>query len=181
MRKLPRTAIGATFLIATMAALASAARAAASDPFTGWGLLVSVPGACLAIVCAGSLYEWVVHRYLYHSRSRFRMLRLIHEIHERGHHWNRFPPDRYVHPLPIERIPVLPAAPLGVCGSRLKRLVAWYGQFALYVAVAVPFAFLPAWLVSRNWLFTSSAVAMGLVLCYLFIAVHDAIHYPAER
>lgn len=181
LMKRARIAIAWACGFAGVSAITLGARAVGSDPLTAWGLLVSVPGAALAVVCLGSFYEWTLHRYLYHGRSRWRFVRLVQEIHEMGHHWHRFPPDRYVHRPPVERIPVLPAEPFGLCGTRWKRLVAWWGQFALYLAVAIPFAFVPAWLVSRNRLFTSCAVATGVVLCYLFIAVHDAIHYPAGR
>ena len=49
------------------------------------------------------------------------------------------------------------------------------------MAVGVPFAFVPAWLLTRNPLFTASAIATGMVVSYFFIRVHDVIHYPAGR
>jgi hypothetical protein len=157
------------------------ARAVADVATSPWGILASVPGAVLAILAIGSLYEWVVHRNLYHRASRVALFQGIHEVHQRGHHWHRFPPDRYVEPGPVERIPVWPPAPYRLCGSRARRVVAWTGQFALYLAVGVPLAFVPAWLLTGNWLFTASATVSGLAVCYLFIHVHDVIHYPAGR
>ena len=50
-------------------------------------------------------------------------------------------------------IPVWPPAPYPLCGSRSRRLVAWAGQYALYLAVGVPLAFAPAGLLTGNRLF----------------------------
>lgn len=59
--------------------------------------------------------------------------------------------------------------------------MAWGAQFALYLAVGVPFAFLPVWLVTRNAPFTVVAAATGMIEFWLFIRVHDVIHYPGGR
>ena len=167
--------------LATVAGIVSLARLAGPDPFTFWGILVSIPGAVFAIVIIGSLYEWIVHRFIYHRGSEINLLQNIYRIHQHGHHWHRFPPDRYVQGGPIERIPVFSGNARALCGSRSQRWIAWWGQFLLYLAVAIPFAFVPAWLLTRNPLFTVSAVVTGLVVCYLFIRVHDVMHYPAKR
>ncbi|MCC7290814.1 MAG: hypothetical protein IT449_01990 [Phycisphaerales bacterium] len=142
------------------------------------GAAVSIASAVILILLLGSLYEWIVHRFVYHGPSRLRILENIHQIHTTGHHWHRFPPTRYVEALPVKRIPVYPAAPLERCTDAASRNLAWLGQYALYMSVAVPFAFLPAWLVTRNVPFTLGAVGSGLVVCYLFIRVHDVMHYP---
>jgi sterol desaturase/sphingolipid hydroxylase (fatty acid hydroxylase superfamily) len=47
--------------------------------------------------------------------------------------------------------------------------------------VGVPLAFVPAWSLTRNPLFTACAVVAGIAVCYYFIRVHDVIHYPADR
>src|SRR5262249_413435 len=129
----------------------------------------------------GALYEWIVHRFVYHGRSPIALLQSIHEIHARGHHWHRFPPDRYVEEGPVERIPVSPADPFALCGSPKRRAIAWWAQYALYLPVAVPLGFIPAALITQNGLFMAIFIPVGLTVCVLFIRVHDVIHYPAKR
>jgi hypothetical protein len=172
---------GSAGVLALVGAIASLARATAGRSFTPLGVLIAVPGAALCILTLGSLYEWLVHRFIYHGPSRIPLFQSIHDIHQRGHHWHRFPPDRYVATGPVERIPVFPAAPYALCGAQAPRRLAWAGQYALYLSVGIPFAFLPAWLWSRNALFTASCVVSGIVVCYFFIRVHDVIHYPGQR
>jgi hypothetical protein len=155
------------------------ARRMAGFVTTWWLALASACAATVFILTLGSLYEWIVHRFVYHHPSPLRLLDDIHEIHVRGHHWHRFPPDRYVTDGPIERIPAFPADPLALCGSTGKRSVAWLAQFALYLTVGVPLAFVPAWFVTQNVAFTASAIVSGVVVCYLFIRVHDVMHYPS--
>jgi hypothetical protein len=156
------------------------ARRTAASVSTWWVAAASAGAALLFILTLGSLYEWIVHRFIYHHASRFKLFDDIHEIHVRGHHWHRFPPDRYVEEGPIERIPVSPADPNALCGSAGQRSLAWLAQFALYLSVGIPFAFVPAWFATHNVVFTASAVVSGLVVCYLFIRVHDVIHYPSD-
>jgi ABC-type multidrug transport system permease subunit len=118
-----------------------------------------------------------VHRFVYHGP----LFRPIYEIHQRGHHRHRFPPDRYVEAGPVERIPVYPPDPFALCRSQPRRVLAWAGQYALYMLVGVPLAFVPAWVLTRNPLFTACAVVAGIAVRYSFIRVHDVIHYPADR
>lgn len=148
---------------------------------TATGVALSAVSAALGVLALGSLYEWLVHRLVYHAPSRVRLLNSIHFIHERGHHWHRFPPDRYVDSGPVERIPVSPPDPFGLCHTRARRFLAWLGQYSLYMAIGVPFAFVPAWLVTHNPVFTGAAVLSGVVVSYFFIRVHDVVHYPKQR
>ena len=168
-------------VLASVGCIVSGARATAHDPFSASGLLVAVVGAPVAIVMIGSLYEWLVHRFVYHGPSPIGLWQSIYEIHQRGHHWHRFPPDHYVESGPVERIPVWPAEPRTLCGSPRQRAVAWGAQYALYLFVGVPLAFVPAWFLTQNALFTTLAVVSGLTVCALFIRVHDVIHYPRDR
>jgi hypothetical protein len=179
-----RVVLGTTAIFAFVAAIVLLARWAAAEPLAAGGLAVSTLGAAAAIVAIGSLYEWIVHRFVYHAPSRIPLLEGIYQIHQRGHHWHRFPPDRYVETGPVERIPIalLDAPdPYALCKSAPRRWAAWGGQYALYMAVGIPFAFVPAWVLTGNALFTTSAVVSGVTVCYFFIRVHDVIHYPADR
>jgi hypothetical protein len=172
---------GAVVILAFVATIASLARRTAAAPWTPGGISIAVLGAIAVILALGSLYEWLVHRFIYHGPSRIGLFQSIHEIHQRGHHWHRFPPDRYVQDGPIERIPVFPGDPYALCGSQQKRRLAWAGQYALYMSVGIPLAFAPAWLWSHNLLFTVSCIIAGVTVCYFFIQVHDVIHYPGQR
>ncbi len=176
-----RFTVGTAAILSVVALVIGLARFTAKDPFSPLGWAVGGPGAVIMIVTLGALYEWVVHRFIYHGPSRLELLQSIHVIHQRGHHWHRFPPDRYVEAGPVERIPVFPAAPYALCGAKRPRLLAWAGQYALYMAVAVPLCFVPVWFLSQNPLFTATSVVAGVIVCYFFIRVHDVIHYPAER
>ena len=110
------TSAGLLFVVALILMLA---RNVADDAYSVTGFTVSVVGAVVVIMLLGSLYEWIVHRHLYHGRSRISFLNNIYVIHSQGHHWHRFPPDRYVEEGPVERIPVHPAEPFEVCHTRL--------------------------------------------------------------
>ena len=179
-----RIVAGTTLIVAFVATVVALAKELAVDPWSPLAFFVSTVGATAVTVALASLYEWIVHRYVYHGPSPVPLLQGIHAIHQRGHHWHRFPPDHYVEHLPVERIPVAllsPARPYELCRSVPRRWGAWAGQYALYLAVGIPFVFVPAWLLTGNRLFTASAVVSGLVVCYFFIRVHDVIHYPANR
>ena len=172
-----RVVVMTALLVAFVGALVGLGRATASDPVAPGGLLAALVGAPIAIICIGSLYEWLVHRFVYHAP----LFRPIYEIHQRGHHWHRFPPDRYVEAGPVERIPIYPPDPVALCRSQPRRALAWAGQYALYMLVGVPLAFVPAWALTHNPLFTASAVVSGIAVCYYFIRIHDVIHYPEGR
>ena len=179
-----RIVAGTALILALVASVFDLARHLASDPWSPVAFLVSALGATVATVALASLYESIVHRYVYHGPSPVPLLQGIHEIHQRGHHWHRFPPDRYVLHGQVERIPVSllsEARPYELCGTVPRRWGAWAGQYALYLAVGIPFAFVPAWLLTANPVFTASSIISGLVVCYFFIRVHDVIHYPADR
>lgn len=176
-----RIALTTTFLALLIGSILYAARALATRPPSIEGALASVTGAVVYILVLGSFYEWLVHRFIYHAGSRIPLLHGIYEIHVNGHHWHRFPPDRYVEHGAVERIPIYPPDPYGLCGVPAKRFLAWWGQYALYLSVGIPFAFAPAWLLTESPLFTGAAILTGLVVCYFFIRVHDIIHYPAMR
>jgi hypothetical protein len=174
-----RPALAASFVFSLVLAILWLARSTAAEPLSPFGLAVLVLGAPACVLLLGAVYEWLVHRYVYHRPSRLRLLQAIHEIHARGHHWHRFPPNRYVAAGPVERIPVYPPDPFALCRTVPRRALAWVAQYALYLSVAVPFAFAPIWLLSRNLPFTVSFVIVSLAVCWLFIKVHDLIHYPS--
>src|SRR5205085_11109620 len=92
LMKRARVAAGTALIVGFVAAVVALARMSASDPWSAGAFLVSTVGAGAATVAIGSLYEWIVHRFVYHAPSGFPLLDGIYEIHQRGHHWHRFPP-----------------------------------------------------------------------------------------
>jgi hypothetical protein len=175
-----RTFFASGGLLAVVAVILLWARGAAGSPsiVVTAGLIV---GAIAVIVLLGSFYEWIVHRYLYHGKSNIPIAKQVFEIHTHGHHWHRFPPDHYVEDGHVERIPVFPAKPYGVSHTHSVRFMAWFWQYFLYLFVGTLFAFLPIWWITQNVVFTVAAVVAGLVEFFLFIRVHDVMHYPANR
>jgi len=175
-----RGVVASAALLAVVVGLLLIARQTARPALGGVNVAVSILGAVIVMLLLGSLYEWFVHRFLYHHPSRIRGLNNIFVIHEHGHHWHRFPPDRYVEAPPVRRIPVFPAAPYSICESPGPQFIAWAAQYVLYLLVAISLVFLPIWLITRNAVFTAAAVVYGLIVSYLLIRVHDVIHYPGE-
>jgi hypothetical protein len=96
-----RVAVMTALLLAFVGALVWLGRATASEPLAPTGLFSAFLGAPIAIVCIGSFYQWLRLRCVYHG-PRFRP---IYEIHQRGHHWHRFPPDHYVEAGPVDASP----------------------------------------------------------------------------
>lgn len=144
------------------------------------GLVTALVAAPLLVLLAGSIGEWLVHRYLMHRRWRPAILRTIFELHHRGHHQVHFTPERYVHAGPINYVPVYPPRPSALCESRASRVLSMLAQLALYLSVAALGVFLPVWLLTDNPLFTGVVVLCGTLLCYLFVRVHDLVHYPGH-
>lgn len=173
-----RKLIGTTAVVVIVMSILRSAATVAPDPYTPVGWAITLLGAPVFIFTIGSLYEWLVHRFLYHGKSRLPVWRDIYVIHHRGHHWHRFPPDRYVEHGPLNRIPVVPPEPFDVCESPRSRAIAWLMQFMLYFGVGIVFTFIPTWLVTQNLPFTLASIASGFVCSYLFIRVHDLMHYP---
>lgn len=174
-----RFAVTSIVILAMNAGLLWLAALTAPRPFGPLGLLVAVVGAPLMILSLGSLYEWIVHRWLYHAPwPRIPLFNQVHVVHHKGHHWNRFPPDHYVEPGPVRRIH--PEDPMGVAPTRAKANTAWWMQFAIYLTVGIPLAMIPSWLFTGNALFAISATVSGFICCYMFIEVHDRMHYPSD-
>ncbi len=165
-------------IVAPIFALARHTRAA---PFAGFGVLAVAVGAPFAALLLGSIGEWLVHRYLMHRRWRWPLLTAIFELHHRGHHHIHFTPDRYVHAGAINYIPVYPPRPAELCTSGTSRALSMLAQLGLYLVIALVGVGAPTALVTRNTAFTAVLGAGTLVLCYLFVRVHDVVHYPGQR
>lgn len=156
------------------------ARALAPLAATPGGLLASVALGALAMLLVGALGEWAVHRWCMHRPWGLPVLRLAFQLHHRAHHWVQFPPHEYVHAGPVQYVPVWPARPDRVCTSRASRALTIASHVAFYALFALGLAVLPGWLISGNAPFVVSVGLVAGVLIFLFVHVHDAVHYPGH-
>ncbi|MCP3919078.1 MAG: hypothetical protein GY711_26345 [bacterium] len=155
-----------------------AARSQRLEPAAFQGLLVGLAGALASALVIGSIGEWLFHRYVMHRPSRFRALQVIYDLHHRGHHWVHFRPDTYAHRGPIQYVPVYPPRPTELVAAGGRHALSMLAQLGLYVVVASVLVLLPAWAVARNPLFQTVFSALVLIECWLFVRVHDLVHYP---
>lgn len=150
------------------------------DGVGAFNITVSMAGGLISALLVGSMFEWLVHRYLMHPIGEVSLIRFITELHHRGHHWIHFRPDRYVHKGKINYIPILPPQPDKICTTRASRIISMSGQALFYLVIGLGVAFLPAWLITGNHLFSTVFTAAGLVEIFLFIRIHDLVHYPGN-
>jgi hypothetical protein len=150
------------------------------DGVGAFNITVSLVGGLVSALLVGTLFEWLVHRYLMHPIGNVSLIKFITELHHRGHHWVHFRPDRYVHKGPINYIPVLPPQPEKICATRADRFISMSGQALFYLVIGLAVAFVPAWFVTGNHLFSTVFTIVGLVEIYLFVRIHDLVHYPGN-
>ncbi|MBS2031649.1 MAG: hypothetical protein JST54_27380 [Deltaproteobacteria bacterium] len=133
-----------------------------------------------ASVLVGAVGEWLVHRFLMHRRWRPPLLRAIYDLHHRGHHFIHYTPARYVHDGPINYIPVWPPQPAVMCDSAWSRVLSMGAQWLFYGTVAAATVVLPTALLAENPWFTASFCGGLAVELWLFVRMHDAVHYPGQ-
>lgn len=175
-----RIAAVVTAIVATHAMLVAWASTTRAAPASGGRVLATLCAAMTSAVLIGSAGEWLVHRFIMHRRWKPRLLRIIYDLHHVGHHFIHFTPERYVHEGPINYIPVWPPRPDALCRSASSRWLSMSGQFLFYGAVAVPLAVLPTVLSARNVLFNLAFAVILAVETFLFVRLHDSVHYPGE-
>jgi hypothetical protein len=172
-----RVTAAATLMLAVCGGLVAAVRLM---PATWEGdVAAAAAGLALAVV-AGSLLEWLIHRYVYHRRV-IPLLGRIHRIHHHGHHHVFFPTWRYATHGAPRRHPVLgPDAPC-LHPPGWRNLLTKLSHAAFYLAVGAACVWLPAWLLTGNVAFLASLVVANVVIADLLVRVHDAIHYPESH
>jgi sterol desaturase/sphingolipid hydroxylase (fatty acid hydroxylase superfamily) len=139
---------------------------------------LSVPAGVLSALLVGAVGEWLVHRFLMHRRWRPRLLRTIYDLHHRAHHFVHFTTDRYVHQGPINYVPVWPARPEVLCDSGASRWLSMGAQFLFYGTAASAAVLLPTALLAPGAAFMCAFIATFAVEIFLFVRLHDAVHYP---
>lgn len=140
-------------------------------------IAVSVIGGIVFMIVTGALGEWLVHRYLMHRPTRIPLLRLVYHLHHHAHHWVHFPPNCYVQSGTVEYPSLLSVEPYALCGTAPARVLTVMAYAIFYSSFAVPIL-VAAWLLTSNTWFTGASVATAAILVFLFIRVHDAIHFP---
>jgi hypothetical protein len=166
--------------LAVHALILFAARASQPARVGPASALVAVGGALVSALLIGAVGEWLFHRYVMHRSWRVGLLRTIYDLHHRGHHWVHFRPDTYAHAGPIRYVPVWPPRPNELCETWASRTLAMLAQLGLYVAVALPLVVWPSCVVAHNPLFGAVFTGAVLLECWLFVRVHDLVHYPGK-
>ena len=126
-----------------------------------------------------SLFEWAVHRYIYH-RPVVLPLRRINTVHQ-AHHYLYFPTWRYVTGGPPRRIPILSSNVLNTSASVWGNALIRAAHFCFYMVLGLLLIAAPAWLTTGNVPFLVGIVCALGVISNLFITVHDAIHRPGSH
>jgi len=163
---------------AVLAALILLARWLAPETGNVAAALASIAAGAVATLLAASIIEWAVHRWIMHRPSRLPLLRLAYEHHHRAHHWINFPPDQYIQAGPVQYVPLWSGRLDRVATSPLAWAATVASHLAFYAVFAVALVLAPAWLFSGNTVFAWSVTATSIVVLFLFIHAHDAMHYP---
>lgn len=145
---------------------------------SGQGVVGAIVLAALSGLIVGSTAEWLVHRYVMHHPSRFRLLRMVFDLHHRGHHHVHYTPDRYVHAGPVNYVPVFPPRPDRLCDTNASRSASMLAQLGFYLLIAIPIVPLPAWLLTGHATYTVTFTVITVLECWLFVRVHDLVHHP---
>ncbi|MBT8067373.1 MAG: hypothetical protein KJO09_09040 [Gammaproteobacteria bacterium] len=149
---------------------------------TGGGVystFVAAMGGVVFTLIPASVYEWLVHRYIYHNRSWGPLAKIYH-IHHQGHHAKIFPTWRYTTNGPVRRHPVLEADTSCLYPPGWRNLISKFAHFCFYMSIGLVFIWTPAWLLTQNPIFLASIVLTSIIISDLFVRVHDAIHYPGR-
>jgi hypothetical protein len=144
------------------------------------GTPAPVLAALLSALVLGAIGEWLVHRFLMHRPWRPRILRVIYDLHHRGHHYVHFTPARYVHDGPINYVPVWPPQPEVLCHTDGGRFLSMAAQFVFYGVVALVAVVLPTLLAARSLPYAAMFVLATAAELTLFVRLHDAVHYPGQ-
>jgi hypothetical protein len=126
-----------------------------------------------------SIYEWLVHRYVYH-REQAGPLAQIYRIHHKGHHAAIFPTWRYTTNGSVRRHPVSEPDISQLYPAGWRNLISKAAHFLFYMVLGSALICTPVWLLTGNRWFLLSSLVTLVVISDLFVRVHDAIHYPGQ-
>ena len=144
------------------------------------GNAVAFAAGAAFCVPLSSLGEWLVHHFLYHRGVPG--LRQIKAIHHTGHHWEIFPPDKYVNrltPFAFMRVRE-PALPWRMSDNALDEAITKWGQVGLHFVAGILLILIPAYAVTGSVVFFAGSLAMLTVISWLLAHVHGRIHTPVN-
>lgn len=154
---------------------------------SGLALAVRASGSIILALAAGipftlipaSVYEWLVHRYVYH-REQAGPLAQVYRIHHIGHHAAIFPTWRYTTKGTVRRHPINEPDITQLYPAGWKNLISKAAHFLFYFSLGSVLICAPAWLLTGDRWFLLSCWFTLAVISDLFVRVHDAIHYPGQ-
>tara|TARA_Y100000590_G_scaffold86268_2_gene96657 strand:- start:24 stop:776 length:753 start_codon:yes stop_codon:yes gene_type:complete len=139
-------------------------------------ILSSLAGIFSAFLIA-TIVEWTVHRFAMHKSNHLPIFRIATALHHKAHHWVHVTPDQYVNHGQIKRPSIFSSDKTKLCQSSLPRFLTTASHGAFYSFLTSPII-LFAWLTTVNIWFTVFMTLTAILLIYLFIRVHDAVHHP---
>lgn len=173
----PRILLLSFFIICGAAAIAALVAAAPSSLL---GATFSfLAGVAVAPLLASPI-EWAVHRYVYH-RPTLPSLRFIYDVHHRIHHYVYFPTFRYVTGGPPRRIRIFGNDHDDAHESSLGNSLVHLAHFTFYLLLGVGTVWVPAWLLTHSIPFLVGIAIASVIVCELFVTVHDTIHRPGTH
>ena len=173
---MPRFVVATAILATICAGVLIAVRATAQSDYA---ILVAVLGGVVFTLIPASIYEWLVHRYIYHGKAWGPLGRIYH-IHHQGHHAQIFPTWRYTTNGPVRRHPVAADDTSYLYPPGWRNLISKVAHFCFYMSIGLLFIWTPAWLLTKSPVFLGSIIASSIIVSDLFVRVHDAIHYPGR-
>ena len=144
-----------------------------------YSTLVAAIGGIVFTLIPASIYEWLVHRCIYHTKSWGPLVKIYH-IHHQGHHAQIFPTWRYTTNGPVLRHPVMESDTSRLYPPGWRNLISKAAHFCFYMSIGLVFVWTPAWLLTKSPAFLASIVLTSIIISDLFVRVHDAIHYPGR-
>jgi hypothetical protein len=171
-----RFSVATTLLSGCCGAILLCVRASADSTYA---VPIGVVAGVAFTLIPASVFEWLVHRYVYHRRG-FGPLTQIFRIHHKGHHSAIFPTWRYTTNGEVRRHPVLEPNVSRLYPAGWLNLVSKVAHFGFYMALGFAVIWTPARLVTSSSAFLVTIVVSLAIISDLFVRVHDAIHYPGQ-
>ncbi len=148
---------------------------------TQYYVITSVFCGVAIIIIGLSLQEWMVHRYLYHRHHKNRLMKHIYNIHHVGHHSVIFPPERYVTNGSVKRHPIFEKDITKLGETPSNNFLTRLSHSGSYILLTFMTIIGPSWLITNNNIFLISTIVATIIICYIVVTVHDAIHYPSQH
>ena len=175
---LKRTLAACIILLITLSSLLYASVVGKN---TQYYVITSIFCGVAIIIIGLSLQEWMVHRYLYHRHHKNRLMKHIYNIHHVGHHSVIFPPERYVTNGSVKRHPIFEKDITKLGETQSNNFLTRLSHSGSYILLTFMTIIGPSWLITNNNIFLISTIVATIIICYIVVTVHDAIHYPSQH